>query len=197
MRRLMMCFAVLLLAALPARAQDTYPTAEIFGGYSYFSADIEFDDPFDDDDQGFFDEREGIHGFGFSVTGNFHPNIGIVGDFSYHKREIEIPFGNDIDISNFVFLFGPRFTARGDAVDFFGHAMVGGVRNKVENFDSDTELALGFGGGLDIKVTDSFAVRAFQLDYIPMRSRNIFTGDKEWIHNGRFQIGLTYKWNAE
>jgi opacity protein-like surface antigen len=196
MRKLMMCFAALLLAAIPANAQDSYPAAEIFGGYSYFSADIEIDDPFDDDDLGFFNDREGVHGIGFSITGNFHPNVGIVGDFSYHKRELDLP-GPDIDFSTFVFLFGPRFTARGDRVDFFGHAMIGGVRRKVEDFESDTQLALGFGGGLDVKLTDSFAIRAIQADYIPTREREFFTGDKTWVHNARFQIGITYKWNVD
>jgi opacity protein-like surface antigen len=184
--------AVLFLVAVSAQAQD-YPKAEIFGGYSYFSRDVSFDDPFDDDDLGFFNEREGLHGFGFSVAGNFHKNLGIVGDFSYHKREIELP-GPDLDFSDFIFLFGPRFTARGDSIDGFVHTLVGGVRSKVEDFDSNTDLALGFGGGVDIKLNESFAIRAVQLDYIPLRSRNPFTLDKEWNHNLRVQVGVTYKW---
>ncbi|HET9533444.1 MAG TPA: outer membrane beta-barrel protein [Blastocatellia bacterium] len=195
MRRLIMFIAVLLFAAAPARAQDSYPTVELFGGYSYYSADIELDDPFDDDDLPFFSDRESLHGIGFSIAGNFHPNVGIVGDFSYNKREIEIP-GDDIDISNFIFLFGPRFTARGDAVDFFGHVMIGGVRRKIETFDSNTDFALGFGGGLDLKVHPNVAIRLFQLDYIPTRERD-FLGDKQWVHNGRFQIGATLRWGGE
>lgn len=194
MKKFMMIVAALFFAAIPARAQDTYPRAEIFGGYSYFSADISIDDPFDDDDAGLFNQREGIHGVGFSVAGNLSRSVGIVGDFSYHKREIEIPGGDDIDFSTFLFLVGPRLTERGNRVEGFVHALVGGVRRKVEDFDSDTNLALGFGGGLDVKVTDNVAIRVFQVDYLPFRERNPFTGDKEWSHNARFQIGATYKW---
>jgi opacity protein-like surface antigen len=189
--RLLMVAAFVLIAAISAHAQD-YPKAEVFGGYSYLSRDVLFDDPFDDDELGFFDEREGFHGVGFSVAGNFHKNFGLVGDFSYHRREIELP-GEDIDFSNFVFLFGPRATARGDKVEGFGQFLIGGVRGKVEDFDSDTELALGIGGGVDFKVSDTFAVRALQLDYIPVRQRNPFTLDKEWSHNIRIQAGVTIR----
>jgi opacity protein-like surface antigen len=194
MKRSLATAVAILLMAIAAHAQDDYPKAEIFGGYSYFSADISFDDPFDDDGEDFFDEREGVHGFGFSIAGNFHPNVGIVGDFSYHKRELEVPFGDDVDFSTFVFLFGPRFTARGERVEGFGQFLVGGVRRKVEDFDSNTDFALGIGGGLDIKVSDNFAVRAIQLDYIPVRGRNPIDLDREWEHNLRFQIGLTLRW---
>lgn len=194
MTKFLMVAATILLISVAAQAQDTYPKVEVFGGYSYFSADVEFDDPFDDDGDDFFDQREGLHGVGFSVAGNFHRNVGIVGDFSYHKREVEIPFGDDIDFSTFSFLFGPRFTIRGDRVEGFAHALFGGVRRKVEFFDSDTDFAMGFGVGLDVKATENFGVRLFQVDYIPIRTRDFFTLEREWEDNVRFQIGLTYRW---
>lgn len=192
MKKLVLLVAVFLLPAIPAHAQRDYPTAEIFGGYSHFSADIRLDDPFDDDGVPFFDDRQGLHGFGFSVAGNFSRHFGVVGDFSYHKREIDVP-GPDIDFSTFNFLFGPRLTARGDRVEGFGHFLVGGVRRRVEGGDSDVDLALGIGGGVDIKVTQNFAVRLVQLDYIPFRDRNFFTGDKEWRHNLRVGVGVTFR----
>lgn len=192
MRKLFLLAAVLLIAATSAQAQNSHPRFEVFGGYSYLSRDISFDDPFDDDAAGFFNQREGVHGLGFSLAGNFHPNVGVVADFSYHKRELELP-GNDIDFSNMVFLFGPRFTARGDRVEGFAHGLIGGVRSKVEDFDSNTDLALGFGGGVDIKVHPSVAIRAVQLDYIPIRVRDPITLDKEWSNNLRVQIGVTFR----
>ena len=194
MRKLMIISAFILLVSIPARAQDSYPTVEVFGGYSYFSADVSFDDPFDDDGDDFFDQREGFHGVGFSIAGNLSRSIGLVADFSYHKKELDVPFfAEEIDSSAFTFLFGPRFTARGDRVDAFGHVLIGGVRTKTEEFDSETSLALGVGGGIDIKATDKFAVRLIQLDYIPVRAEGPF-GDKEWFHNLRFQIGGVLRW---
>jgi hypothetical protein len=177
--------AVLFLSAIPVNAQDSYPSVEIFGGYSYLSLDLNID--LDDDDDIFdFDEREGNHGFGFSVAGNLSSNVGIVGDFSYHKKEIELP-GPDFDSSTFVFLFGPRFSARGDGVTGFGHVLVGGTRFKLEDFDSDTGFTLGVGGGIDINAGDSVAIRLAQVDYLPTRIGG------EWFNNLRFQIGVVFK----
>ena len=194
MKKLLLLTTILFIASLPVHAQSDYPKVEIFGGYSHFSADINFDDPFDDDDEGdFFSQREGFHGVGFSVAGNFSRSFGVVADFSYHKKEIELP-GPDIDFTTVAFLFGPRLTARGNHVEGFAHALVGGVRRQVEDFSSDTDLALGLGGGVDIKATDNFAVRIVQVDYLPFRDRVFLTGDKEWRHNLRVGVGVTFRW---
>ena len=193
MKRLVLLFAMFMLAAIPSYAQNDYPKAEVFGGYSHFSADIRFSNPFDPGGQPFFDQREGVHGFGFSVAGNLSKSFGVVGDFSYHKREIEVP-GPDIDFSTFNFLFGPRLTARGDRVEGFGHALIGGVRRRVEGGDSDVDFALGLGGGVDVKVSRNFGIRLVQLDYIPFRDRDpFFPGDKDWRHNLRVQVGATVR----
>lgn len=192
MKKLMLLVAFSLLGAVTASAQSDYPKFEVFGGYSHFSADIRFDSPFDDDGDDFFDQREGLHGFGFSIAGNVNKNLGIVGDFSYHKRELELP-GPDVDFSTFNFLFGPRVTARGDRVEGFAHALVGGIRRRVEGGDSDVDLALGFGGGVDIKVSRGFGIRLIQIDYLPFRDRDLLTFDREWRHNLRLQVGATFR----
>jgi hypothetical protein len=105
---------------------------------------------------------------------------------------LELP-GEDIDFSTFNFLFGPRFTARGDRVEGFAHGLIGGVRRRVEGGPSDVDLGLGLGGGLDIKVSRNFGIRLFQVDYLPFRDRDFFTGDKEWRHNLRVQVGATFR----
>jgi opacity protein-like surface antigen len=192
MRRVVFLFTVFLLTAISANAQSDYPKAEVFAGYSHFSADINLDNPFDNDGLPFFAQREGIHGFAVSGAANFSKSFGVVADFSYHKKEFEV-FGPDIDFSTFSFLFGPRFTARGDKVEAFGHFLVGGVRRKIEDFTSDTDLALGVGGGVDVKVSRNFGVRLVQIDYLPFRDRDLFTGDKEWRHNLRVGVGVTFR----
>jgi opacity protein-like surface antigen len=192
MKRLLMFLAVMLLAAIPASAQSDYPSAEIFGGYSYLSADTGAVE--DEDIEDFFDNREGVHGVGFSVAANLSRNFGVVGDFSYHWRNLD-QFGiGDIKLSTLFFLFGPRVYARSDRVTGFAHALVGGVRAKADfNFpgfsasESQTDFAMGFGGGVDVNITSGLAVRLFQADYIPVRS------DGRWLHNLRAQVGLTLK----
>ncbi len=197
MRKFILPLAVLFLAAIPAKAQDEYPTVEIFGGYSYLSVDVGVD--FEDDDFD-IDEREGFHGFGVSVAGNISKSFGIVGDFSYNRKSISDIAGFDANANITLFLFGPRFTARGDKVDGFVHALIGGARQRIsvdipgDNVNiSETDLALGFGGGVNVKAGDMFAIRLFQLDYIPIRGEDDFTGDNRWTHNFRFQIGAVVR----
>jgi opacity protein-like surface antigen len=197
MRKFILPIAVLFLAAIPVNAQDEYPSVEIFGGYSYLSVDVGAD--FDDDDFD-IDERESFHGIGVSIAGNISSSFGIVGDFSYNRKDISDLTGLESNANVTLFLFGPRFTARGNSVDGFVHALVGGARQRVSITDdffetdiSETDLALGFGGGVDIKAGNNFAVRLFQLDYIPIRGEDPFTGDRQWSHNFRFQIGAVLR----
>jgi len=184
MKRLSFLLVALLLTAIPVHAQSDYPKAEIYGGYSFFTADINTNNPFNPR------EREGFHGFAFSGAANFTSNLGVVADFSYHKKKLS---GTDIDFSTFNFLFGPRLTARGDKVEGFGHFLVGGIRRNLEGFNSDVDFALGVGGGVDIKVSRNFGVRLLQVDYIPFRDRNPITLEKDWRHNARIGIGVTFR----
>lgn len=195
MKKLMVIALFTFVTSASAYGQSDHPKFQVFGGYSHFSADVRFDDPFDNDGNDFFNQREGLHGFGFSGAANFSKHLGVVGDFSYHKRAIELGPGSDIDFSTFNFLFGPRFTARGDRVEGFVHGLVGGVSRKVENFDSDVDLALGVGAGIDIKVSRNFGIRLVQIDYIPFRDTNPFTLDKEWRDNLRVQVGATFSFD--
>ncbi len=87
----------------------------------------------------------------------------------------------------------------------FGHALVGiGVaRTKIKNFTSTTTgtttttlfgddsltdrgVAMAFGGGLDVKLSDKVDLRAVQVDYNPIRLNGSFD------HNVRFGIGFVF-----
>jgi opacity protein-like surface antigen len=184
MRKLMFSFAAVVLAAIPAYAQRDYPKAEVYGGYSYYSADINTNNPFSST------EREGAHGVAFSGAAYFSEHLGAVADFSYHRKTLS---GTDLHFSTFNFLFGPRFTARGRRVEGFAQAMIGGVRRRLELFPSETDLAVGVGGGMDVKVSRDFAVRLFQVDYIPFREKDPFTGITDWRHNVRVGVGVTFR----
>lgn len=176
MRKLFMVIAVLFVAAVPAAAQDSYPSAEIFGGYAYFNSDT-------------FD-REDLHGFGLSFSGNLGPRVGLVAEFSGHYGNIDIP-GADLDFSTHTFLFGPRFSARSDRVTAFGHILLGGARSKVEDFSGNTDFAMALGGGVDVTASSSIAIRVFQADYVPVR----VSGD--WAHNFRLMSGLVFRFGNQ
>src|ERR1044071_7077877 len=118
MRRLMLLVVVLFAAAVPSFSQN-YPTTEIFGGYSYLSAQP-------------FGGRTGMNGWGASVTGNFGPKWGGVAEFGGNYATVRevIPGAGTFDLktSIYPFLFGPRFSARGKSATGFAHVLVGGAR---------------------------------------------------------------------
>jgi hypothetical protein len=178
MRKLIPLVLVVFAAAIPAKAQD-YPSSEIFGGYSYLSEDT---------GSGFRD-REGVHGVGGGFTVNLGPTWGLATDLSYHRKTFD-------DVDNFKiqtthFLFGPQFSARSSAGTAFGHVLVGGVNRKFSSDSfgsvSGTDFALGLGGGFDVNVGRSFAVRIVQADYLPSRGGGV------WNHNFRIQAGVVIK----
>jgi len=68
----------------------------------------------------------------------------------------------------------------------FGHALVGGATVRIEGA-SDTGLAVGLGGGLDVVGNKNFGLRIIQVDYLPIRLGG------EWNHNIRLQTGVIIK----
>jgi len=180
MRKLVLVSLILLVAAIPASAQDTYPSAEVFGGYSFLNV-------------GGFGDRESAHGVGFSIAGNLGKQFGIVGDFSYHRKTFD-DLGVDVKATVTTFLFGPRLSVRGKSATGFVHVLAGGARLGGSAFgisDSTTGFALGLGGGVDINAGKSIAIRLGQLDYIPAR----FEG--EWFHSVRYEAGIVIKFGGK
>lgn len=177
MRKFMLLAAVLFVVALPARAQSSHPSVEVFGGYSFNSTKII--------------DRESLHGWGAGFSANLSENWGLASDFSGHYGSVNIPvppFGSvKFDLSNYYFLFGPRYSKRGKNATVFAHMLLGGAKLKIEGNDSGSGFALGVGGGVDLNVGKSFAVRVFQVDYTPDRSSG------SWESNYRAQFGLVFK----
>lgn len=170
LKKTLCSMCLVFLSLLPAVAQDV-PKAEVFGGYSWAGANF--------------------HGWNASVTGNITKRFGIVADFSSH-------YGSELEGSILVkkyahsFLFGPRFSfRRGKRVTPFVYALLGATRfqesatiNGQKLSDSDTGFSSALGGGLDVKVNDRVAIRAFQIDYF----RPNFFGE---AHNrGRLAFGV-------
>lgn len=176
---------------------DERPKGEIYGGVAYSNLSI----------LGFESRRHSV-GWGFSVTGHITRHFGITGDFGGQydpecpKDDIEcfveLLMANQIeDYSSHQFLVGPRLTIPGERFQGFVHALFGGVytsaaittiatgeRTKVT---SGPNFAMAYGGGLEWNVRPRFAVRLFQVDYIPVRE------DTVWRHNMRIQGGVVFR----
>ena len=169
LRKAFCSMSLVCLTFLPVMAQDT-SKVEVFGGYSGAGANF--------------------HGWNSSVTGNVTRRFGITADFSGN-------YGNELEGSILVkqnahsFLFGPRYSFRGKRLSPFVYALFGVTRfhesatisgQRLSATDSGFSSALG--AGLDIKVNERVAIRAFQIDYF----RPNFFGE---AHNrGRLAFGV-------
>jgi len=193
---------ILLLLSSSALGQD-YPKTEFFGGFSYRNADA--------------GTRENFFGWQASISDNFHENIALVVDVGGQYKSFPFPGSIDLTVQSYKFLIGPRFTARGERVTGFVHALFGYRYVRLDQpeeppdpgFDPTLEelleivervleiapainrdaFVLGFGGGMDVSASDSIGIRVFQLDYMPTRSLGM------WSHDVRFSSGIVFKWS--
>ncbi len=160
---------VFALSSLSAWAQENreFPKAEVFGGFSLLSL-------------GGADERVNVAGFQASVAGNFHKNLGIVGDFGGHFKSGQ---------RMWEYLFGPQVSLRQSRTTVFAHALFGGANPEGS---PNHYFAMGIGGGLDVNLGDHFGVRLVQFDWIPIRFDKDNTG--QWYKDQvRFGFGIVIK----
>ena len=186
MRTLVLITGVLLLLPLSLAAQEI-PKAELFTGYSLLRM-----------------EGTNLQGFNISMAANINRNLAIVADFSgNYGTSDERVFGlaSNVDFTAHSFTVGPRVGERiDDRWKMFAHALFGVTRLSfdadltgpftTQSFSDDSVAFAGFfGGGLDMKLTDSAALRLFQADYFVFRgSENIGTGLKS--EGARLSFGL-------
>jgi len=168
-KRAFLSICLVCLMSLAAMAQDT-SKAEVFGGYTWAGGNF--------------------HGWNASVTGNLTKRFGIMADSSgQYGSELAGPIL--INQNAHSVLIGPRFAFREKRLTPFVYALVGATRFEESATisgqrlsQSDTGFSSALGGGLDVKVNDRVAIRAFQIDYF----RPNFFGE---AHNrGRLAFGV-------
>ena len=178
--RLTTCAVLLIATSLPALAQEP-PTIEVFAGYSFLRTS----------------GGGGMQGWNASVAGNLSRTFGLVSDFSGHygRQSLRTEFSgpgfpgtisasSDSKSSVYLILFGPRFSYRkNERITPFVHALPGAARLSTRatvSFDglstatsfANISFAAALGGGVDLKLNDSFALRLIQADYLLTRFGN-------------------------
>ena len=161
MTRIAAALMILLASSAPALAQTSaLSRVEIFAGYSLLPAD-EQDFP-----------RETSHGVQAGGQWNMSRWFGVFGEVAVQKstvRDLGPSFaGLTAKTTVTEYLWGPRFTLRGDKANVFVHGLFGmTVGDAGEGFDafSDDGPTFGFGGGVEVAVNRRFAVRG-QFDLI-------------------------------
>jgi hypothetical protein len=155
--RLGLLFAfVLILWSSAAWGQQPVPKYDIFAGYQWLNPGGNV--PGGPDGMGGvlpFKVPSMAKGGGLAFGYNFHPNFALEGDIGVNLKD-------QFDISTYS--LGPRFTWRGDGINFFAHTLLGdnhitspvGARNGIGAI---------LGGGIDIPIVKRISLRLIEADY--------------------------------
>ena len=199
MKKVLLIMTMLLVASVCAYAQDEYPKFELAGTYTFLRQDIQILD------------NESMNGYGIGAQYNVNKWFGVVGEWTAtHGSSGPATFTQagtvyvipKVDTRVQTLMFGPRFSYRARSVTVFGHWLVGAGTNKFDddidtfNYDSFTkwQVVTAIGGGLDINLGKSVAIRAAQLDWVAMDSDFSELGfDKGFYNNWRYQGGIVLK----
>lgn len=187
MRRMIFLAIGLFLFSIPSFAQEViYPKAEVFGGFSMSS--IPGVMPTYDPTTGLPTaySRKAFMGWQASANFNLTHHLGMVGDFGGQYASIPgvtipgvitVP---GLSMNTYQFLFGPQLSFRKPRATPYLHALLGGLKQGTGSFSltdpvtgltttvpgvSSTGFGMGFGGGLDINISDRLALRVPQFDW--------------------------------
>jgi opacity protein-like surface antigen len=182
MKKLVLVAILLLGICSVAVAQDV-PTAEIFGGYSFYRCANDSDSC-------------DLQGWNAAVDLNFNKNWAATVDVSGHYGWLDVPATANYDayddVKNISFLFGPKYTfSKSERVRPYLHALFGlNHVNPEPQYTVENNFAMAYGGGIDVKVNDKISVRPVQLDYVGVRRFSVFE------NNLRYSAGIVFKFGS-
>jgi len=171
------------------------PAAELFAGYSY----LRFNPRVNGTSQTFDN-----HGGTASIAGNINNWFGVVADFGFYKVSGDLQPGSSGTAQTY--LFGPRFSHRGERWTPFASALFGAARMSVDsstpitgssNFFNNTAhqnaFASAFGAGFDYKLTKHVAWRVVQAEYLITKFKD---GNDNFQNNLRLASGLVFRFGG-
>ncbi|HZD96420.1 MAG TPA: OmpA family protein [Candidatus Sulfotelmatobacter sp.] len=147
-------------------SERTTPAVDLFAGYSFVR--------FSTNTAG-VKETFNWHGLDASLAGNVNRWFSLVADFGFYRIKDLPP---NISGSAYTFLFGPRFSHRGERWTPFLHALFGAARLSdiqatpptgsafFKNSFSTNSFATALGGGVDANFNKHIGFRIFQAEYL-------------------------------
>jgi Outer membrane protein beta-barrel domain len=197
--RMALVLGMILLFGTIAFAQEN-PKAEIDGYYSYFR--------FNPENSGTLNSHS-LNGGGGDVAYYFSKMIGIKAEFGGYQSTT-IKYTNGISSATasanlFTYNVGPIFKFRAQKFEPFGEVLFGGAHSSfygnlckqlatcVVNNPSNNAWDFVMGGGLDIRVSQHFAIRPVEADYVLTRFGNGFTKGNQNQSNFRYQAGIQFR----
>lgn len=216
MKKFILALSITALTAAFTAAQDDYKKAEGYIGYSNGQVDTGLDsgssavDFFRDRESFHGFNVSGVYnltryiGVKGDVSGTYNSSR-FTGNFDVGGSPASVSFDTDNSLYNFLAGVQVKDNSRSGRFKPFAHALVGAghARTKFSDFtctpgnlcaavvvpdesDSGTGFAGAFGGGLDIRLNNRIQIRAFQVDYNPVRIGG------EIQHNARFGAGIVF-----
>jgi hypothetical protein len=148
-------FVGLLLLSLPVMAQDN-SKVEVFGGYQYLHIG--------NNSSAGLDNSQGFNGWGAAAQYNFNKNFGVEGEFGGAYATV-----SGVNFHIYDYTGGPVVFTNVGSLKPFAHVLFGGT--KLSGSQSGVSISFnGFttlvGGGLDVRVNKSLAVRLAQFDWL-------------------------------
>jgi Outer membrane protein beta-barrel domain len=196
MKKVLFLVAMLRMGSV-AFAQDK---AEIDGYYSYFR--------FNPENSGTLSSHS-FNGGGGDVAFYFNGMFGIKAEFAgYQSQSIKYTnaFSSATASANlFTYNVGPIVKFRAEKFEPFGEVLFGGAHSSfygnlcrqlatcVVNNPSNNAFDFVIGGGLDIPVSQHFAIRPVEADYVLTRFGNGFTKGNQNQSNFRYQAGIQFR----
>jgi opacity protein-like surface antigen len=190
MKKTTLIISIIFGAALTAAAQETIPVAEVGFNYSFLR-------------QNPGGSTSGFMAQGGSGTAAYNINrmFGVVADFGVYTNG----GAGNLNPTTFTYLFGPRYSLRTSSrFTPYVQALVGGARVSTSFLDAnsnsvsatDNGFAAAFGGGLDVRLTDSIAIKPFQVEYLLTDLPNVWsTGTTQ--NNLRYTAGVVFRFGSK
>lgn len=216
MKTILIALGLVIISSVISFGQrvSDYKKGEVFVGYSNGQIDTGVDSG--SSINAFFRDRANFNGAEVSGVYNLSRYIGLKGDFSAHfnRQDFNQVFGgtttitvrNDNSLYNYLGGVQVKDNSQSGRWKPFAHALVGAATERTKFRDiactstagttcpvgftndsfSNTGFAGAFGGGLDIRINNTFQIRAIQIDYNPVRIGG-FTNN-----NARFGAGIVF-----
>jgi hypothetical protein len=149
---------VLILCSSSALAQEKQPVPkyDIFAGYQWLNPGGNI--PGGPDGMGGvlpFKLPSMGKGGGVAFGYNFHPNFALEGDIGLNLKD-------QFDVSTYS--LGPRFTWRGEGINFFAHTLLGN-NHLTSPVGARNGIGAILGGGIDLPITKRVSLRLIEADY--------------------------------
>jgi len=149
---------VLILSSSSALAQEKQPVPkyDIFAGYQWLNPGGNI--PGGPDGMGGilpFKLPSMGKGGGLAFGYNFHPNFALEGDIGLNLKD-------QFDVSTYS--IGPRFTWRGEGINFFAHTLLGD-NHLTSPVGARNGIGAILGGGIDLPIVKRISLRLIEADY--------------------------------